>query len=37
MKLDLVSPMVGTNYHSLRLDLGVGVLTDVENNVTQGT
>jgi hypothetical protein len=37
MKLDLVSPTVGTNCHGLGLGLRVGVLTDVKNNGTQGT
>jgi hypothetical protein len=37
MKLDLVSPTVGAKCHGLGLDLRVGVLTDVENNSSQGT
>jgi hypothetical protein len=37
MKLDLVSPMVGTNCHGLWLDLRVRVLTNVKNKGTQGT
>jgi hypothetical protein len=36
-KLNLVSPMVGANYRGLRLDLRLGVLTNVKNNGTQGT
>jgi hypothetical protein len=37
MKLDLVSPTVGANYHGLRLDLRIGMLTDMENNEMHGT
>jgi hypothetical protein len=37
MKLDLVSPTVGTNYRGLSLDLRVGIITDVEKNGTQGS
>jgi hypothetical protein len=37
MKLDLMSPTVGANYHGLGLDLRIEVLMDVENNRMQGT